>query len=74
MAFWLKNNRGRYKTRMEIEGTVTTVHALSPERRALVLEAIRRAALALPDNIAISNSPEYQPIEINHGEPNANKQ
>lgn len=46
---WLKHNHPTYKTRVEIEGTVTTIQELSPEQKELVKKALELANLNIKD-------------------------
>lgn len=44
---WLKHNHPNYKTRIEIEGAVNTIHELSPDQKELVRKALELASLSL---------------------------
>jgi hypothetical protein len=44
---WLKHNHPSYKTRVEIEGAVNTIHELSPEQKELVRQALELANITL---------------------------
>lgn len=47
VAYWLKHNHPSYKTRVEIEGAVNTIHELSPEQEALMRRAFKLAGIDL---------------------------
>ncbi len=48
IVFWLKHNHPSYKTKVEITAHIKENYELTPEQRALVGEALRRAALPSP--------------------------
>lgn len=45
ISFWLKHHHPKYKTRIEVEGTVSTIQELSPEQKELVKKALAMANL-----------------------------
>ena len=46
---WLKHHHPSYKTRVQIEGTVNTIHELSDEQKELVRKALALAKLNIED-------------------------
>lgn len=48
IVFWLKHNHPSYKTKVEITARIQDNYELTTEQRALVEEALRRAALPSP--------------------------
>jgi ACT domain-containing protein len=51
IVFWLKHNHPSYKTKVEITARIQDNYELTPEQRALVEEALRRAALPSPGQV-----------------------
>lgn len=49
IVFWLKHHHPSYTTKVEITARIQENNELTPEQRALVEEALRRAALPSPD-------------------------
>jgi hypothetical protein len=47
IAYWLKHHHPSYKTKVEIEGTISTIQELSPEQKELVRKALSLANLTL---------------------------
>ena len=45
IMYWLKHHHTDYKTRIELEGTVNTVHELSDEQKELVRQAFVLAGI-----------------------------
>jgi len=45
IMYWLKHHHADYKTRIELEGTVSTVHELSNEQKELVRQAFVLAGI-----------------------------
>jgi len=45
IAYWLKHHHQSYKTRIEIEGAVNTIHELSPEQEQLMRKAFELAGV-----------------------------
>jgi len=45
IMYWLKHHHADYKTRIELEGTVNTVHELSDEQKELVRQAFALAGI-----------------------------
>ncbi|MFH1712444.1 MAG: hypothetical protein ABH846_04400, partial [Patescibacteria group bacterium] len=43
VTYWLKHHHDAYKTRVQIEGAINTVHELSPEQEALMRRAFKLA-------------------------------
>lgn len=43
IMYWLKHHHADYKSRLEIEGTVNTIHELSEEQKALIAKAFALA-------------------------------
>ena len=52
IVFWLKHHHPSYTTKVEITAHIKDNYELTPEQRALVEEALRRAALPSPDSDA----------------------
>ncbi|MCR4328475.1 MAG: hypothetical protein NUV53_03065 [Patescibacteria group bacterium] len=49
IAYWLKHHHPSYKTRIEIEGALNTVHELSPEQEKLMRKAFELAGINIDD-------------------------
>ena len=50
IELWLRANHPRYKTKVDVSGTITTKRAeLTPEQRAVIKEALELAELNRPD-------------------------
>ncbi len=49
IAYWLKNHHPSYRTRIEIEAAVNTVHKLSPEQQAIMQKAFELASINIKD-------------------------
>ena len=49
IMFWLKHRHAVYKNRIEIDGTINTVHELSDEQKNLVERALRLADITLEE-------------------------
>lgn len=49
IAYWLKHHHPSYKTRIEIEAAVNTVHELSPEQQTLMRKAFELAGININD-------------------------
>lgn len=47
IMYWLKHHHADYKSRLEIEASVNTVHELSDEQKALVKQALKLAGVTL---------------------------
>lgn len=47
IMYWLKHHHTDYKTRIELEGSVNTIHELSDEQKALVAEALKLAGITI---------------------------
>lgn len=47
IMYWLRHHHKDYKNRLEVEGTVNTIHELSPEQQQLVKQALKLADLNL---------------------------
>jgi hypothetical protein len=45
ITYWLRHHHSDYKTKVELSGTVNTIHELSPEQNKLVQEALRLAGI-----------------------------
>lgn len=45
IMYWLKHHHGEYKTKVQIDGTINTIHELSPEQKALVEQALKLAGI-----------------------------
>lgn len=45
IAYWLRHHHPSYKTRIEIEGAVNTIHELSPEQEDLMRKAFELAGI-----------------------------
>ena len=50
IAYWLQHHHPSYKTRIEIEGVVNTIHELSPEQEQLMKKAFELAGINLKDH------------------------
>lgn len=48
IMYWLKHHHKDYKTRVEIEGAIETIHGLSAEQQNLVEQALVLAGIAKP--------------------------
>jgi hypothetical protein len=49
IMYWLRHHHVDYKTKLEIEGTVNTIHELNPEQKKLVRQALKLANITLND-------------------------
>ncbi len=49
IAYWLKHHHPSYKTRIEIEGAINTIHELSPEQEKLMRKAFELAGINIDD-------------------------
>jgi hypothetical protein len=49
IAYWLRHHHPSYKTRIEIEGAINTVHELSPEQEQLMRKAFELAGVNIKD-------------------------
>ena len=49
IAYWLRHHHPNYKTRIEIEGVVNTIHELSPEQEDLMRKAFELAGINIQD-------------------------
>lgn len=49
ITYWLKHHHPSYKTRIEIEGAVNTIHELSPEQEGLMRKAFELAGIKIAD-------------------------
>lgn len=47
IMYWLKHHHTDYKSRLEIEATVNTIHELSEEQKALIQQALKLAGITL---------------------------
>jgi hypothetical protein len=47
ITYWLRHHHQDYKNRLELEGTVNTIHELSDEQKALVKKALELTGLTL---------------------------
>ncbi len=47
VSFWLKHRNPRYRTRVELEGSIKTVQELSPEQKEMVKKALLTANVIL---------------------------
>lgn len=49
VTYWLRHHHKDYKSRLEIEGNVNTIHELSPEQKEVVRSALKNAGINLDD-------------------------
>lgn len=54
IAYWLRHHHPSYKTRIEIEGVVNTIHELSPEQEELMRKAFELAGINIQDYDSIN--------------------
>ncbi len=47
IMYWLKHHHTDYKTRVELEGTINTIHELTDEQKELVKNALTLAGVTL---------------------------
>lgn len=47
ITYWLRHHHRDYKNRLELEGTINTIHELSDEQKALVKKALELTGLGL---------------------------
>jgi hypothetical protein len=50
VAYWLRHHHASYKTRVEIEGAISTVHELSEEQADLMRKAFALAGINIKDH------------------------
>jgi len=50
IMYWLKHHHGDYKTKVQIDGRIETIHELSPEQKLLVDQALRLAGISAEDS------------------------
>jgi len=50
IMYWLKHHHGDYKTKVQIDGRLETIHELSAEQKALVEQALKLAGIAPEEN------------------------
>jgi hypothetical protein len=60
ITYWLKHHHKSYKTRIEIEGAVSTIHELSPEQEELMRKAFNLAGINIQDYDPNNNPTEEQ--------------
>ena len=46
ITYWLRHHHKDYKTKVEVSGTINTIHELSPEQEQVVQEALRLAGIS----------------------------
>ena len=50
IMYWLKHHHGDYKTKVQIDGRLETIHELSVEQKALVEQALKLAGITPEEN------------------------
>ncbi|MEO5646076.1 MAG: hypothetical protein ABIO57_03360 [Candidatus Paceibacterota bacterium] len=45
IMYWLKHHHGDYKTKVQIDGRLETIHEMSPEQKVLVEQALKLAGI-----------------------------
>ena len=50
IMYWLKHHHADYRNRLELEGTVNTIHELSAEQKELIKKALALANIHLNDH------------------------
>ena len=50
IMYWLKHHHGDYKTKVQIDGRLETIHEMSPEQKILVEQALRLAGIVPEEN------------------------
>jgi hypothetical protein len=46
ITYWLRHHHRDYKTKVELSGTINTIHELSPEQEQIVQEALKLAGIS----------------------------
>lgn len=63
ISFWLRLRNPKFKTKVEIEGSITTRQELSPEKKERIREALEKLKPMLPDVISNNYEPNNQDYE-----------